>query len=100
MKISGSELLEIKNLMESYKKIHRDLSAYEGVLDSMQKELIPKNESQISLIGNRIKESVNFLESERIREKKFYQKLEKKYGPGELDVMTFEYKTSYEKSKK
>lgn len=94
MKISSTELFEVKSLVENYKKIHHDLSAYENMLDSMEKGLIQKDAYQISLIGNRIKESVNFLESERNREKRFYQNLEKKYGPGEFNIQTFEYKKS------
>ena len=94
MRISSTELFEVKSLVENYKKIHHDLSAYENMLDSMEKGLIQKDAYQISLIGNRIKESVNFLESERNREKRFYQNLEKKYGPGEFDIQTFEYKKS------
>lgn len=94
MRISSTELFEVKSLVENYKKIHQDLSAYESMLDSMEKGLIQKDAYQISLIGNRIKESVNFLESERNREKRFYQNLEKKYGPGEFNIQTFEYKKS------
>jgi len=94
MKISSTELFEVKSLVENYKKIRQDLSAYESMLDSMEKGLIQKDAYQISLIGNRIKESVNFLESERNREKRFYQNLEKKYGPGEFNIQTFEYKKS------
>ena len=94
MRISSTELFEVKSLVENYKKIRQDLSAYESMLDSMEKGLIQKDAYQISLIGNRIKESVNFLESERNREKRFYQNLEKKYGPGEFNIQTFEYKKS------
>lgn len=92
MKISSAELFEVESLIENYKKIHNDLSSYESVLDSMEKGLIQKDKSQLSLIGTRIKESVIFLESERNREKRFYQNLKKKYGPGEFDIQTLEYK--------
>jgi len=98
MRISSTELFEVKSLVENYKKIRQDLSAYESMLDSMEKGLIQKDAYQIPLIGNRIKESVNFLESERNREKRFYQNLEKNMVRENLTSRPLNTRKVYEKA--
>ncbi len=92
MKISFKERDELKSMMVNYRNIHEELSFYEGELNKMSDGEIEKSEERIMNLSSKIKSCVNSLESQRMEEKKMYARLEKKYGPGQLDVLTFEYK--------
>lgn len=59
----------------------------------MENGTIKKSNEEISLIGLKIKENISKLQQERAKEKDFFGFLEEKYGPGQFDVETFEYKT-------
>jgi hypothetical protein len=51
-----------------------------------------KTESKISSMGIKIKECISKLEQERKTEKEFFLLIQEKYGPGEFDIETFQYK--------
>ncbi len=79
-------------IVNNYRAIHDELNSYEKTLNGMSSNLEEKTEESIFYIRNKIKKCIDKLEFQRAEEKKFYQKLEKKYGPGELDINTLEYK--------
>lgn len=90
--MNTTERAEIKSIIEKYREIHIELNRYEKDLDDMSSGISEKEEFSILLIGKRIKECISKLESEREREKKLFSVLESKYGPGEFDINSFEYK--------
>ena len=92
MRMTFKEIEELKSMMTNYRIIHDDLSAYEKELDKMSEGKSEKNEEKIIHLGIKIKSCVESLKSQRIKEKKMYEILEKKYGPGQIDINTFEYK--------
>lgn len=92
MKISFKERNELKSMMINYRNIHEELSFYEGELNKMSEGVTEKSEERIMNLSSKIKSCVNSLQFQRTEEKKMYARLEKKYGPGKLDVLTFEYK--------
>lgn len=97
MILSQSEVLEIKEIMGSYKNLHDSLDLYEKNLESISTS--ETDPGYILELGSKIRSCVDKLAKEREKESLLYRKLEEKYGPGELDVMTLEYKTVYEKTK-
>ncbi|MGI9143706.1 MAG: hypothetical protein ACR2IJ_11010 [Fluviibacter sp.] len=80
--------------MNNYGSIHESLNFYEKNLGLMENGTIEKSKDEISSIGLKIKESISKLQQERAKEKDFFGFLEQKYGPGQFDVETFEYKTT------
>lgn len=86
------ETEEIRSIINNYKSIHRELNSYEKNLENMTQGFEEKTEERISLIGNKIKECISKLEQERKTEKEFFLVIEEKYGPGEFDIETFQYK--------
>ena len=58
----------------------------------MTKGVEEKTEDKISYMGVKIKECISKLEQERKTEKEFFLLIQEKYGPGEFDIETFEYK--------
>lgn len=79
--------------MENFKKIHSELNHFEKVLESMEKKEIAKTPSLIAETRKKIEDCISRLYVEREKEKKLFSELEAKYGPGELDLNTLEYKT-------
>jgi hypothetical protein len=92
MKMSFKEIEKIKSIMTNYREIHDELSSYEKELDRMSENESEKNENRIIHLGNKIKSCIKSLNIQRTDEKSMYVELEKKYGPGQIDVKTFEYK--------
>ena len=60
----------------------------------MENGTMKKSKEEISSLSVKIKESISKLQQERAKEKDFFGFLEQKYGPGQFDVETFEYKTT------
>lgn len=89
-----SEIEKIKSMMNNYRVIHCELSSYEKELDKISEGKFEKSETQIIHLGNKIRSCVESLNIQRIEEKELYSELEKKYGPGQIDVETFEYNRS------
>ena len=87
------ETEKIKSRINNYRSIHQELNFYEKRLENMSSGIEEKLEDESLLVGGKIKRCIKKLEDERILERKFYASLEKKYGPGELDIATLEYKT-------
>lgn len=85
---------QIKKMMDNYKNIHQELDHYQKILERMSSGVEEKNENTISIIRNKIEACIRRLENERISESNFYKSLKEKYGPGEFDTQTFEYKRS------
>ena len=92
MILSNSEIIEIKEIMESYKDLHDSLNLYEKNLEEFSNSE-GKDPNGVLEIGSKIRSCINKLTEERERELKFSQALEEKYGQGELDITTLEYKT-------
>jgi hypothetical protein len=78
--------------VDNYKSIHQELNSYEKSLENMTKGVEEKTEDKISYMGVKIKECISKLEQERKTEKEFFLLIQEKYGPGEFDIETFEYK--------
>lgn len=94
MKMSFSEIEKIKSIMNNYRDIHYELSSYEKDLDKISQKKFETDEILIIQLGNKIRSCVESLNVQRMEEKSMYLELEKKYGPGKIDVETFEYKRS------
>jgi hypothetical protein len=92
MKLTKTEISQIGSIMSNYRSIHESLNIYEKNLGLMENGTIAKNRDEISSLSIKIKESISKLKQERAKEKDFFGFLEKKYGPGQFDVETFEYK--------
>lgn len=93
MRLSEIEIKEIGSIMDNYRSIHEALNFYEKNLGLMENGTIKKSREEISSLGLKIKENISKLQQERAKEKDFFGFLEQKYGPGQFDVETFEYKT-------
>ena len=92
MKLTKTEISQIGSIMGNYRSIHESLNFYEKNLGLMENGTISKNMNEISSLSIKIKESISKLQKERAKEKDFFSSLEEKYGPGQFDVETFEYK--------
>ena len=93
MKLSEIEINQIGSIMDNYRSIHDSLNYYEKSLVLMENDSTQKTPDEIHSLGLKIKESISKLKQERDKEKDFFNFLKTKYGPGEFDVETFEYKT-------
>ena len=94
MKLTKTEIAQIGSIMNNYRSVHESLNFYEKNLGLMEKGIIEKNRDEISSLSIKIKETISKLQQERAKEKDFFGLLEQKYGPGQFDVETFEYKTT------
>jgi len=94
--LSTEEILDLKKIMENYRYIHEELNSYEKELDKISTESIDKDPQEILKIGNEIRKCVEKLNGQRESEKIFLMSLENKYGPGELNPVTLEYKLKNE----
>ena len=86
------ETEKIRSIIDNYRSIHQELNSYEKNLENMTWGFEEKTKEKISSIGNKIKECISKLEQERKTEKEFFLVIQEKYGPGEFDVETFQYK--------
>lgn len=77
--------------MNNYRSMHKELESYEKVLNEMESGSLEKDSNMISDTGNKIKECVQRLKSQREDEVNFFNEIGKKYGPGEFNPITFEY---------
>jgi hypothetical protein len=93
MKLSEIEINQIGSIMNNYRSIHDSLNFYEKQLGLMENGTLKKSKEEVSSLGSKIKDSISKLQQERAKEKDFFGFLEQKYGPGQFDVETFEYKT-------
>jgi len=92
MQLTNVEINEIGLIIENYRSIHQELNSYEKDLENMTSGKEEKTEEKISSVGSKIKECISRLEQERKMEKEFFLIIQEKYGPGEFDIETFEYK--------
>lgn len=92
MQLTDIEINQIRSIMGNYRSIHGDLDLYEKSLNSMENNLSEKDPDLVYSLGAKIRESISRLNQERVKEKDFFNLLNTKYGPGELDVDTLEYK--------
>ncbi len=83
---------KIRSVINNYRSIHQELNSYEKALENMTSGKEEKTEEKISSVGSKIKECISRLEQERKMEKEFFLIIQEKYGPGEFDIETFEYK--------
>jgi GTPase involved in cell partitioning and DNA repair len=86
------ETQKIRSIIDNYKSIHQELNSYEKSLENMTKGVEEKTENKISSMSIKIKECISKLEQERKTEKEFFLLIQEKYGPGEFDIETFQYK--------
>ena len=91
MILSNLEIIEIKEIMRSYKDLHDSLNLYEKKLEFFLNSE-RKDPNGVLELGSKIRSCINKLTEERERESRFSQSLEEKYGQGELDIATLEYK--------
>jgi len=91
--MNKQETEKIRSIINNYNSIHLELNSYEKKLEDMSLGIEEKLEDEIFSVGTKIKKCIKKLEDERILERKFYTELEKKYGPGELDINTLKYKS-------
>jgi hemerythrin-like domain-containing protein len=84
---------KIKAIMDNFRIIHSELSIYENLLTSIEKGDAEKNPELIKETGSKIRSCIERLKEEREKEKILFSEMESKYGPGELDMNTLEYKT-------
>jgi len=89
--MNNIEKIELVGIIENYRIMHVELDSYEQHLHNIQSG---KSDQEISSIGEMIKNCINRLNSERNKEKNLLSDLEKKYGKGEIDLATLEYKTT------
>ena len=89
--MNNIEKIELVSIIENYRIMHVELDSYEQDLHNIQSG---KSDKEISSIGEMIKNCINRLNSERRKEKDLLSDLEKKYGKGEIDLATLEYKTT------
>jgi DNA polymerase/3'-5' exonuclease PolX len=89
--MNNIEKIELVGIIENYRIMHVELDSYEQHLHNIQSG---KSDQEISSIGEMIKNCINRLNSERDKEKNLLSDLEKKYGKGEIDLATLEYKTT------
>ena len=89
--MNNIEKIELVGIIENYRIMHVELDSYEQDLHNIQSG---KSDKEISSIGEMIKNCINRLNSERRKEKDLLSNLEKKYGKGEIDLATLEYKTT------
>ena len=92
MILSNLEIIEIKEIMRSYKDLHDSLNLYEKKMEFFLNSE-RKDPNGVLELGSKIRSCINKLTEERERESRFSQSLEEKYGQGELDIATLEYKT-------
>lgn len=92
MQLTDIEINQIRLIIDNYRSIHSDLDFYEKSLNAMEKKLTEKDPDAVYSLGTKIRESVSKLNQEREKEKDFFDFLNLKYGPGELDMDTLEYK--------
>jgi lipopolysaccharide biosynthesis regulator YciM len=78
--------------MNNFRIIHAELNSYESTLNSMEKGIIEKTPELVKETGDKVRRCIERLQEEREKEKNLFKKIESKYGPGELDMNTFEYK--------
>ena len=90
--MNKQETEKIKSIIDNYRSIHQELNSYEKNLENMTQGFEEKTEEKISSIGSKIKECISKLEQERKTEKEFFFIIQEKYGPGEFDIETFQYK--------
>jgi hypothetical protein len=93
MILSEIEISQITSIMNNYRSIHNDLNLYEKSLNILEMDREEKDLDLVHSLGTKIRESVSRLNKERENEKDFFNLLSTKYGPGELDTNTLEYKT-------
>ncbi len=91
MILSNSEIVEITSIMKSYKELHDSLNLYEKKLEGFTSSG-EKDPAYILDLGSKIRNCISKLTEERERENNLSKMLEEKYGPGDLDVNTLEYK--------
>ena len=84
----------IISLIQEYSKIHRNIDNYEDQLDRIESGLNVRDRGKLEELNLEIKTEVEKLATFRNVELEFWDKIEEKYGPGEFDPTTFEYKTS------
>ena len=89
--MNNKEKNTIKSIMNNYRSMHSELESYEKFLNEMESGSLEKNIDRINETGNRIKECVQRLKSQRENEVNFFNEIGKKYGPGEFNPMTLEY---------
>jgi hypothetical protein len=87
--MNNIEKIELIEIIENYRILHKELDSYEQDLHNIQSG---KSDKEISKVGGMIKDCINRLNSERNKEKDLLSDLEKKYGKGEIDLATLEYK--------
>ena len=80
--------------MDNFKIIHAELNSYESTLNAMERGTIEKTPELVKKTGDKIRRCIERLKDEREKEKTLFKIMESKYGPGELDMNTFEYKTT------
>ena len=86
------EKIKVKEIIDNFRNIHAELNFYESSLTSMEKGLTEKRSEKIKELGDNIKKCIERLYKEREKERKLLGEMEIKYGPGEIDLNTFEYK--------
>jgi len=91
MILSNLEIVEITSIMKSYKELHDSLNFYEKKLEVFTSSG-EKDPVYILDLGSKIRNCISKLTEERQRENNLSKMLEEKYGPGDLDVNTLEYK--------
>jgi len=79
-------------LIQEYTKIHSNIDYYEDQLDKLQSKLKTSDSEKIYEMEYDIKVEVERLATFRNVELEFWDEIEKKYGPGEFDSNTLEYK--------
>ena len=87
--MNNIEKIELVDIIENYRILHKELESYEQDLHNIQSG---KSQKELSLVGEKIKDCINRLNSERDKEKNLLSNLENKYGKGEIDLATLEYK--------
>lgn len=76
MELENDDKFIVKNIIDSYKKLHDELGQLENDLSS---------------INHKKEITVNSILSTRTFEEAFTKTLEEKYGPGKLDVQTMKW---------
>lgn len=78
--------------MDNFRIIHEELNSYESTLNSMERGIIEKTPELVKETGDKVRRCIERLQEEREKEKDLFKKMESKYGPGEFNMNTFQYK--------
>lgn len=87
----------IKSIIKNYRSMRSELESYENILTEIENGNLKKEFNLIKETGDKIKSCIERLNKQREDERNFFYGIAEKYGPGDFNPVTFEYKPRNEK---